>query len=224
MTLAGPPPDIRLVCFDWGGVILRICRDWAEACAAAGLDVRPGSEGGEHAPERREIVRAHQEGRLEFGEYTRRLADSFLGVYSPQEIARIHDAWLLHEYPGVASLIEDLHRRPDLRTALLSNTNQRHVLRGLAPAEGGLGEFPTAHRVHHRLYSHREGCSKPAPEFYRALHARARVEPGQVLFFDDLEENIATARALGWNAVAIDPHGDTAAQMRRALTAAGVLR
>ncbi len=31
---------IRLVCFDLGGVVIRICRTWAEGCAAAGLEVR----------------------------------------------------------------------------------------------------------------------------------------------------------------------------------------
>lgn len=214
---------IGLVCFDWGGVILRICRDWAEACAAAGLDVRPGAEGGEHAPQRREIVRAHQEGRLEFEEYTRRLAIAFGGAYTPAEIARIHDAWLLHEYPGVASLIDDLHARSGIRTALLSNTNQRHLLRGLSREEGGRGEFPTAHRVHHRLYSHREGCSKPGIEFYRALHRRTGVDPGEVLSFDDLEENVLAARGLGWHAVRVDPLGDTPAQMRSVLRDFGLL-
>jgi putative hydrolase of the HAD superfamily len=223
LSPAIPPGSIRLVCFDWGGVILRICRDFAEACAAAGLDVRPGAEGGEHAPSRREIVRAHQEGRLEFDEYTRRISAAFGGAYSPGEIARIHDAWLLHEYEGVSTLIDDLHAATHIRTALLSNTNQRHLLRGLCHEEGGCGDFPTAHRVHHRLYSNREKCSKPGSEFYRALHARADVQPHQVLFFDDLEENIAAARGLGWHGVRVDPHGDTATQMRAVLRACGVL-
>lgn len=218
-----PRGSIRLVCFDWGGVILRICRDWAEACAAAGLGVRPGAEGGEHAPQRREIVRAHQEGRLEFEEYTRRLSVAFGGSYTPGEIARVHDAWLLHEYAGVSDLIDDLHAAPGVQTAVLSNTNQRHLLRGVCKEEGGCGEFPTAHRVHHRLYSHREGCSKPGIEFYRALHGRADVKPGEVLFFDDIEENVAAARGLGWCAVCVDPHGDTAVQMRKVLQSCGVL-
>lgn len=215
--------DIGVVCFDWGGVILRICRTWAEACGAAGLPVRPGSESGEVAPQRREIVRAHQEGRLEFGEYTRRLSRAFGDLYSPEEIASIHDAWLLEEYPGVAALVEDLHRAPRIRTALLSNTNERHLRRGLTPSQGGLGHFPTAHTLHHRLYSSRVGLSKPGPDFYRALHAAADVAPASILFFDDLEENIEAALALGWNATRVDPNADTAAQMRAALCAHGVL-
>ena len=33
--------QVRIVCFDWGGVILRHCRSWQEGCAAAGLPVHP---------------------------------------------------------------------------------------------------------------------------------------------------------------------------------------
>ena len=213
---------IGLVCFDWGGVILRICRTWEEACAAAGVDVRPQASGVETDPGRREIVRAHQEGRLEFAAYTRALSESLGGVYSAEEVARIHDAWLLHEYPGVAGLIDDLHAR-SVQTALLSNTNERHLLRGLSASEGGMGQFPTAHRLGHRLYSHREGLSKPGTGFYEALVRRSGASPASILFFDDLEENIATARALAWRAVRVDPHADTAGQMRASLREHGVL-
>lgn len=216
-------PPIRLVCFDWGGVILRICRTWAEACAAAGLDVRPGTEAGEHAPERRDIVRAHQEGRLEFNDYTSRLADAFGQVYTPHEIARIHDAWLLNEYPGIAGLIDELHAVPGLRTALLSNTNQRHLLRGLSHAEGGHGHFPTAHVLHHRFYSNRVGHSKPRPEFYRALTSATGQQGPEILFFDDLQENIDAARNLGWRAVLVDHAGDPTAQIRASLRQHGVM-
>ena len=31
---------IRLVCFDLGGVLVKICRSWSDGCRAAGLDVR----------------------------------------------------------------------------------------------------------------------------------------------------------------------------------------
>lgn len=214
---------VRLVCFDWGGVILRICRAWPEACAAAGLPARPGVEGGESSHGRAAIVRSHQEGRISFEQYTRELSRSLGGVYTPDEVAMVHDAWLLHEYDGVAALIDELHAAGSAETALLSNTNERHLLRGLGPEEGGLGHFPTAHRLRHRIYSNRVGLSKPGPEIYHAVCRQAGVGPGDVLFFDDLEENIETARALGWRAERIDPGADTAAQMRRVLREHGVL-
>ncbi len=210
------PTHIKLVCFDWGGVILRICRNWPEACAAASIPVHPGSESGETAPQRRQIVQAHQEGRLSFTDYTRALAQTFDNLYTPDQIAAVHDAWLLHEYPGIPQLIAQLHDRPTIQTALLSNTNQRHLDRGLT-------HFPTAHTLHHPLYSHRLALSKPNPAFYNALTTRLALTPQSILFFDDLPENIAAARALHWNAVLIDPLADPAAQIRTALTAHAIL-
>ena len=43
-----------------------------------------------------------------------------------------------------------------------------------------------------------------------------------VIFFDDLEENIAAARSIGWTAHQIDHTRDTAAQMRYHLTRWGL--
>ncbi len=33
---------IKLVCFDLGGVLIRICRSWAEACSRAAIALPPG--------------------------------------------------------------------------------------------------------------------------------------------------------------------------------------
>jgi FMN phosphatase YigB (HAD superfamily) len=46
--------------------------------------------------------------------------------------------------------------------------------------------------------------------------------PEEILFFDDLPENIDGARAAGWRAVLIDPDGDPAAQVMTALDKAGL--
>jgi hypothetical protein len=48
------------------------------------------------------------------------------GTYSPAEFERIHDAWLIEEYPGVDRLVADLIASPRVDTAMLSNTNALH--------------------------------------------------------------------------------------------------
>ena len=45
----------------------------------------------------------------------------------------------------------------------------------------------------------------------------------EILFFDDLSDNIASARACGWSAEQIDHTGDTARQMAEHLGRHGVL-
>ena len=48
--------------------------------------------------------------------------------------------------------------------------------------------------------------------------------PGEdIVFFDDLEDNITAARAVGWDAVKIDHASETAPQIRAALEQRGVL-
>ena len=58
-------PTHRLVCFDLGGVIIRICRTWAEGCRAAGLDVRRPELWRQTHIARRRIIIDYQTGRID---------------------------------------------------------------------------------------------------------------------------------------------------------------
>lgn len=51
------------------------------------------------------------------------------------------------------------------------------------------------------MYSHEEGMEKPDPSFYRLLCERLDVRPSEVVFVDDLPENVAGAREVGMRAV-----------------------
>ena len=52
------------------------------------------------------------------------------------------------------------------------------------------------------FFSCRVGCQKPEPEFYEVVSNEVGFEPGELLFFDDVHENVTAARAAGWNAEA----------------------
>jgi FMN phosphatase YigB (HAD superfamily) len=218
-----------LVVFDLGGVIVRICRTWAEACVAAGLPVR-GDESimGEAAmAARRACAEAYQTGRIGCEEFFRQLSATTHGLYSPEEVRRIHDAWLLGEYDGVNALVRTL-REGRAATAVLSNTNRAHWSRLAPPAHLPADEFPTPRLVDHLHASHLLGLSKPGPAIYEEFERRVRAagwegRAEQILFFDDLPENVDAARSRGWQAEAIDHAGDTAAQMAAHLGARGVL-
>lgn len=214
------PPPVRLVVFDWGGVVLRICRSMDEGVAAAGLDRRALPETPELYNVRRGASLAYQVGAIGEAEFFEATSRAMGGVYTPEEVMRIHDAWLLSEYAGVRELIEALRAVPRLRTGVLSNTNERHWRRRLA-------DFPAITRTHHPCASQDLRAVKPNAEAYdgflRVVAAEGwPVQPAEVLFFDDLPENGEAARALGWRAERIDPTGDTAAQMRAALRRHGV--
>ena len=206
---------IRLIVFDLGGVLVRICRSWQEGCAAAGLELRAnGAQGTQAWFAPGETGHLYQTGAISCEEFAARLSHDFRQTYSAEEIMRVHHAWLLGEYEGVGELIEEIHQR-DVGTAALSNTNHAHWLR--------LVEMPAVARLRHRLASHELRLHKPDPAIYRELEQRLDVSGGDIIFFDDLPDNVEAANKLGWNAVLIDPHGKTDQQMRHALRDRGVL-
>lgn len=210
---------IDLVCFDWGGVLLRICRRWEDAVRRAGLPLHPAAADPVLAERRTRVALLFQTGAIGPREFFEAVAAHTAGCYTPDEIARAHDAWLCEEYPGVAELVDRLTSR--VRTALLSNTNAVHYARGIG-ANGSTPEFPTITRLHARYASHLLGLAKPDPAIYRRVAELERVEPGRILFFDDTPENVEAARRAGWHAETIDHASDTAAQMARRLRDLGL--
>lgn len=216
----------RVVCFDLGGVLVRLCRSWADACVQAALPARDPErlDGEEWRQRRRGVGDRYQTGLIECSAYFSELAASIDGLYSPAELELMHSAWTREHYPGAVELVRALNALPGVTTACLSNTNHSHWIR-LAGADGR-GEYPAVLELRHQLASHLLGCAKPDPRIYELARARfAQAVPlrtRDILFFDDLPENVAAARAAGWSAFQVDPSGDTVRQMRGILTDAGI--
>jgi putative hydrolase of the HAD superfamily len=223
------PSRPRIVCFDLGGVLVRICRSWDQACTHARLPYR--------APEllateawrlrRKAVVDRYQLGGISAAAYYEELSRALDGVYSVAEVELIHEAWTLKEYPGALELVRELNRLPGVVTACLSNTNEAHWRR-LSNMDGSR-EYPSVLELQHHLASHLLGCAKPDPDIYARAHAAfselqgaPALSPEQIVFFDDLAENVEAARAQGWTAFQVDHEGDTPEQMRRHLIDAGL--
>jgi FMN phosphatase YigB (HAD superfamily) len=223
-----------MVVFDLGGVLVRICRSWQEACDAAGQPYHPEMRSPELLEARKAISRRHEIGELECDAFFAAMAASTRGMYTEPQVRAIHGAWLLGEYDGVGTLVDDLHHA-GVRTGVLSNTNHAHWVQlmparwhggrvpvgveDLLPAAG----YPTLGKIHAPHASHLLGHAKPNPEIHRAFEQAANVSREQLLFFDDLPDNVAGAKAAGWTVEQVDHTGDTAAQMRAALRRRGIL-
>ena len=210
-----PPSAPRLVCFDLGGVIVRICRTWEEGCARAGLPLRGMERRDATRGLRAAAVLDFQTGRIDAAAFARRISEAIGGDYSPEEVLAVHRAWVIDEYPGVVETIDRLHGM-GLDTAALSNTNEAHW----AIIEG----WPALRRIRRPHASHLMGLHKPDEAIYRAFERSVGFRGGEILFLDDLPENVDAARAVGWHARQIDPHGDTAAQILEAVRASGAPR
>lgn len=216
--------DARIVCFDLGGVIVRICRSWEEGCARAGVALRDHERFmlGAHVSARSGHTDAHQRGDLSIRDYCAAIARASASIYDEREIDLVHAAWIIGEYPGVRELIDELNASPGVRTACLSNTNAAHWDQMLGrDARGPV--IPALACIAHPVASHHARLVKPDEEFYRYFERRLGASPESIIFFDDLEENVDAARRFGWDAHRVDPEGDTARQMRETLRGRGVL-
>ncbi len=213
--------DVRLVCFDLGGVIIRICHTWAEGCAAAGL---PDRLTGQPSGVRREMERwngIYELGGLSAGEFFRGCSESIGGLYSPEELRRIHVAWLLGEYPGMEQLVEELRNGTRVSTGCLSNTNELHW--GMMESSLPPPEFRAFRRLEHRHASHLLKLVKPALEVFRGFEDHTGFGAREILFFDDKYENVRAARDAGWNAECVRSNGDPARQIRASLVRRGIV-
>lgn len=211
--------DIRIVCFDLGGVLIRICRTWEEGCAKAGIPVRDPEKRLRTTQLRRQLIVEYQTGRITGDEFAQRVCHALENLYSAEEIMTVHHAWMYGEYAGVHDVVTELNAA-NVITAALSNTNHEHWL--------ALPVSPAFMALKYRYASHELGLHKPDPAIFPDVESRLRREgvdaaAASILYFDDLPENVAAANEAGWNAVQIDHTGDTAAQIRSACEAHGVL-
>ena len=205
---------VRFVCFDLGGVIIRICQTWEERVTAAGLEMRDPALWNKIGPTRDALMVRYMTGRITGQQFAQQLSEALDGQYNPAEIMAIHDAWLIDEYEGVGTIVDRLHQA-GRDTAALTNTTPEHWVR--------MPQFPTVGRLRHRLASHELGLHKPDPAIYLRLERQLGYAGGEILFFDDTEENVQAAQAVGWRAERIDPASDTARQIAAALVNHGLL-
>ena len=209
---------VACVVFDLGGVLVQIVRSWSEACTRAGIPPHPIASDAAFLARRGALVDAMSVGRLEPDAYYSATAEASGGVYAADDVRRIHAAWHWAEYPKVDTVVEAIEAA-GIATGALSNTSAPHW----AELRGTRSHFPTVARLQHAVASHLAGVLKPNPAIYRAFEAASGQPASRLLFFDDLPENVESARALGWRAEQIDPMGDTAAQLMAALRRHGVL-
>lgn len=220
---AGAAPEARpkVVCFDLGGVIVRICRTFREGCLAAGVPYRGEVlDGADSAAltgtsDLARLVFEHQSGRLACERFHASLSALSQGRFDETEFRRVHEAWILGEYEGVAELIDAIHSA-GVESACLSNTNESHwnSMRGMRAFDS----------IRHKHASHVLGLCKPDAAIFRAFEERTGFDGASILYFDDLIENVIAAGARGWRAALVDPAMPTAPQLRRVLEREGVLR
>lgn len=204
------PNHIQLICFDLGGVWLRLSDGWQGALRRSGIDPAGLSDDFHESPTFREVNHCFERGQIEEEEYTRRIA-SITGL-TPDDVMAVLLAWLVEPYPGIDTLLDQLDAC-GIATACLSNTNTAHWRAVTTP---GPVQLPL-HRLHHCFASPFVGHRKPDAGIYRYVQEQAGVPGRSILFFDDAPENIQAAASHGWSAQRVEPNGDPIAQATEVL-------
>src|SRR5437763_13473799 len=96
-----PSTAIRLVCLDLGGVLIRICRNWGEACEAAQLRLPPDflERAGPHVlAGLADLSRRHEGGRIDEPAFVRGVAE--LTGLAPSQVVAAMEGRLREPYPG----------------------------------------------------------------------------------------------------------------------------
>lgn len=196
-----PNTQIQLVIFDLGRVLLRIADDWDHAARLADLPDLAGLTGdlstkaarGSHHP-LAEVFDHFETGKFSVVEFFATAAK--LAKVRPDEVRRVTEAVLIEAFPGAFALLDRLALLP-VKTACLSNTNAHHwqlfsdrAHPAYLPLE--MFDFPLGSQI--------IGLAKPDPAIYRYVEDGTGIAPRNILFFDDLPENIEAARRRGWNA------------------------
>jgi putative hydrolase of the HAD superfamily len=176
---------MRVLLFDLGGVLVDVSgyRNLG-ALLGRSLDEPDLLQGLRSCP----VLRAFETGKLSAGQFAERFVAAWQCNAAPEEFLRQFRSWTHGFFPGARELLAGLHGR--YRLACLSNSNQVHWER----MEKELAVFDLFEAA---LSSHQLGCYKPDAEIYERAFAALGVEPGDVIFFDDLPANVEAARNAG---------------------------
>lgn len=189
---------IRVVMFDIGGILEVIPEGGDPATRFPALDVewetRLGLPPG-HLTRSFETVAADGAfGRCTYDEWCARFqtATGMNQADFDEYMAAFWDIYMGNPNEELIAYFRVL--RPRYRTAILTNSF-------LGAREQEEQRYGFTSMVELAIYSHEEGVRKPDPRIYAIAAERLGVHPGEIIFLDDLTENIDAARAFGMQGI-----------------------
>jgi len=202
-----PPQKIRAIISDIGRVIVGVDVSRAMQGLSSGIALTPKEiwSAIEKDPRYPDL----QEGRMSAHDWHLHIVRRLGGNLTYDQFTQAWNAALLPEPLQPDSLWAGLAKK--YRLALLSNTDPIHVAH-MESSFTFFQYFPV------RIYSCVVGSSKPNPVIYQDALRATKVKANEAVFIDDLEENVAAAKALGM----IGIHLPIPAELPEKLRAAGV--
>jgi HAD superfamily hydrolase (TIGR01509 family) len=192
------PGDADALLFDLGRVVLDIDFSRAVACWAGHAGCTTDDIVRRFA--RTEAYWHHETGRISDAAYFESLRASLGIALSDAQFLEGWNAIFVGEMPGIAPLLARAAKR--LPLYVLSNTNNAHVEYFSVLHADVLGHFREV------FLSSSIGFRKPDAAAYDHVVKAIGLPAGRILFFDDLADNVESARACGLKAVHVTSPGD----------------
>jgi len=202
------PGDADALLFDLGRVVLDIDFSKALACWAGHAGCTPSDIAARWAVD--EAYRHHERGTISDEAFFDGLRRSLGIAITDAQFLEGWNAIFAGEMDGIAPLLERAAKHFPLY--VYSNTNRAHIAHFTRIHAHTLKPFREL------FYSSSIGMRKPETEAFHHVVRAMGVPASRIVFFDDLAENVESARALGIKAVQVKSSRDVA----DALTALGV--
>jgi glucose-1-phosphatase len=202
------PGDADALLFDLGRVVFDIDFSKAIACWAGHAGRAPSDIAARFVID--ETYHHHETGKISDADFFQAMRHSLGVELTDAQLLEGWNAIFAGEVPGIAPLLARAAKR--LPLYVFSNTNSAHVEYFSVIHADVLGHFRDI------FFSSSIGLRKPDPEAYDHVVKSIGLPAGRIVFFDDLVENVESARARGLKAVHVKSSGDVA----NALTALGL--
>jgi putative hydrolase of the HAD superfamily len=193
--------DIKVVIFDFGNVIINIdvpktYKTFAQLCGKSEEKIKSIFD-------ENMLFKRYETGLFEEDEF-RDAVRQILGF--PLNDYEIDQAWnaLLLDIP--AERIQFLHKlREIIPIYLLSNTNDLHIRAANQILYKSVGVRDVRNLFTKAYMSYEIGLWKPDTAIYTYVLHDLGLKPNEVLFLDDNEANIESAKQFGWETIFIQP-------------------
>jgi len=180
--------NVRFALFDLGNVLVHIHP--AEFTRTLGITDKPAIE--LHRDGIVSLVRQYENGDLTTEEYLDGLDRLFDSRYSANELQQAMLAVIGEPIAGMEEVVH--HVRAQMPVALVSNTNELHF-------EYSLKSVPAVRLMSSYFLSYKLQASKPDSSYYAQVLDALGVDPSEVIFIDDLSENVEGASKAGMRGV-----------------------
>lgn len=196
-------PDVDFVIFDLGNVLIDI--DYHQSMALMKSALPASLHDKVDTCYAAEFHKAYEKGQLSSAEFRQEFRHYFQTNWSDAEVDYYWNS-LLGSIPAYRlELVRKL--KTQYQVGILSNTNEIHIeaVYVQLQAEHNLANFdPIFDWV---FYSHEMGLAKPSQDIYQKLLLELGTTANRVLFFDDLQANVAGAASVGIQAIQVmGPH------------------